>query len=30
MIRRDMMKNTVEGRKQVIEELKARIGRISG
>ncbi len=30
MIRRDMMKNTVEGRKQVIEKLKARIGRISG
>ena len=25
-IRRDMIKNTVEGRKQVIEELKAKIG----
>lgn len=26
MIRRDMVKNTIEGRKQVIEELKAKIG----
>lgn len=29
-IRRDMIKNTIEGRKQVIEELKAKIGQISG
>ena len=29
MIRRDMIKNTVEGRKQVIEELKNKIGNIS-
>ncbi len=29
MIRRDMVKNTIEGRKQVIEELKAKIGQIS-
>ena len=26
MIRRDMVKNTVEGRKQVVEELRAKIG----
>jgi len=26
MIRRDMIKNTVEGRKQVVEELKAKMG----
>ncbi len=30
MIRRDMIKNTIEGRKQMIEELKAKIGQISG
>jgi len=30
IIRRDMIKNTVEGRKQVIEELKKRIGKING
>lgn len=29
MIRRDMIKNTVEGRKKVVEELKAKIGKIS-
>ena len=27
MIRRDMVKNTIEGRKQVIEEIKAKIGK---
>ena len=27
MIRRDLVKNTVEGRKQVVEELKAKIGK---
>ena len=26
MVRRDMVKNTVEGRKQVVEELKAKLG----
>ena len=26
LVRRDMVKNTVEGRKQVVEELKAKIG----
>ncbi len=30
LIRRDMMKNTVEGRKQVVEELKSRISEASG
>ncbi len=30
MVRRDMIKNTIEGRKQMIEELKAKIGQISG
>ena len=30
MVRRDLIKNTVEGRKQVIEELKAKIGQASG
>ena len=30
MVRRDMVKNTVEGRKQVVEELKAKIGQVSG
>ena len=29
MVRRDMVKNTVEGRKQVVEELKAKIGQVS-
>ena len=29
MIRRDMVKNTIEGREQVIEELKAKIGQTS-
>ena len=29
MIRRDMIKNTIEGRKKVIEELRAKIGDIS-
>ena len=27
MIRRDLIKNTIEGRKQVVEELKAKIGK---
>ena len=30
MVRRDLIKNTVEGRKQVVEELKAKIGQASG
>ena len=30
MIRHDMMKNTVNGRKEVVEELKTRIGGASG
>lgn len=29
-IRRDLIKNTIEGRKKVIEELKAKIGQVSG
>ncbi len=29
LVRRDMVKNTVEGRKQVVAELKAKIGQIS-
>jgi heterodisulfide reductase subunit C len=28
ILRRDMMKNTIEGRKKIIEELKAKIGRM--
>jgi heterodisulfide reductase subunit C len=28
-IRRDMIKNTIEGRKKIIEELKAKIGQVS-
>ena len=30
MIRRDLVKNTIEGRKQVVEELKAKIGKSKG
>ena len=28
MMRRDMIRKTVEGRKQIVEELKARIGEL--
>ena len=29
ILRRDIMKNTIEGRKKIIEELKAKIGKLS-